>query len=126
MYYSEKDMERMVSRAVGSVVMATLLPKRDIAQSSGGSAFNALSREISKPSMELNRDSSENAIAKAAASSSLYDSRTIAAPPLKKPKEAPAETVGKGWFDMKPLAMDENLKRDVKLIQMRNYMDPKR
>ena len=36
------------------------------------------------------------------------------------------DTLGKGWYDIKPMEMDEKLKRDMKLIELRNYMDPKR
>ncbi len=34
--------------------------------------------------------------------------------------------MGKGWFEMEPMKMDETLKRDIKVIQMRNYLDPRR
>lgn len=38
----------------------------------------------------------------------------------------PENSLGRGWFDLAPMKLDEKLKRDIKAIQMRNYMDPKR
>lgn len=67
-----------------------------------------------------------NAIVRAQAESSLYDACKLAADPLKKAKLSLPKTTGKGWFDIEPLEMDEKLKKDVKMIQLRNYMDPKR
>lgn len=34
--------------------------------------------------------------------------------------------LGKGWFNLSSIEQDEKLRRDLKLIQLRNYMDPKR
>lgn len=68
----------------------------------------------------------ENLIEEAQKSSELYNSGSITAPPLKVPKVVRPETVGKGWFDFEPLVIDEKIKRDIKMIQMRNYLDPKR
>jgi len=36
------------------------------------------------------------------------------------------KTLGKGWFDLAPAEMTEELKRDIKVIKMRNFIDPKR
>ena len=33
---------------------------------------------------------------------------------------------GKGWYDLKPADMDDKMKADLRLIRMRNYLDPKR
>jgi hypothetical protein len=68
----------------------------------------------------------ENLIEVAQRSSELYNSASITAPQLKATKVARPETVGKGWFDFEPLVIDEKIKRDIKMIQMRNYLDPKR
>mmetsp|Transcript_20020 Transcript_20020/g.19322 ORF Transcript_20020/g.19322 Transcript_20020/m.19322 type:complete len:319 (+) Transcript_20020:69-1025(+) len=68
----------------------------------------------------------ENLIEVAQRGSELYDSASTTAPQLKTTKEARPETVGKGWFDFQPLVIDEKIKRDIKMIQMRNYLDPKR
>jgi hypothetical protein len=58
--------------------------------------------------------------------SHLYSSSDHA-DPLKKPQAAHVvKSLGKGWFDMEPMKLDEKLKRDLKIIQMRNYLDPKR
>lgn len=62
----------------------------------------------------------------AQASSALYDANTRAAPPLRTQAPAIDRGLGKGWFDLKPLEMNDNLRRDLKIIQMRNYLDPKR
>jgi len=67
-----------------------------------------------------------NAIEKAQDSSALYDGKQSAAPSLKPEKPARKKTLGKGWFDMEPAVLDEQLKRDIKMVQLRNYMDPKR
>lgn len=36
------------------------------------------------------------------------------------------KTLGKGWFNAQPLELDDAVKRDLKVIQLRNYLDPKR
>ena len=35
-------------------------------------------------------------------------------------------TLGKGWFDLEPMEMTDELRRDLKMIKMRSYIDPKR
>ena len=35
-------------------------------------------------------------------------------------------TLGKGWFDLAPAELTDDLKRDIKMIRMRNFLDPKR
>lgn len=35
-------------------------------------------------------------------------------------------TLGKGWFDLEPMEMTDELRRDLKMIKMRSYVDPKR
>ena len=67
-----------------------------------------------------------NAIERAQSRSSLYNSASLTAEPLKKAKLVSPKTVGKGWFDIEPLEMDDKLKKEIKMIQLRNYMDPKR
>jgi len=46
--------------------------------------------------------------------------------PLKKVKAQPVKTAGAGWFNLQPLEMDSKLQSDINMVQMRNYMDPKR
>ena len=46
--------------------------------------------------------------------------------PLKRAKVKPVKTAGAGWFNLQPLEMDSKLQRDIKMVQMRDYMDPKR
>ena len=41
-------------------------------------------------------------------------------------QEERAKTTGDGWFNMKAPEMTEELKNDLKAIQMRSAMDPKR
>jgi hypothetical protein len=48
------------------------------------------------------------------------------APSLDRMKAPIANNVGKGWFNIEPAVMTEDLKRDIKIIQMRNYLDSKR
>lgn len=44
---------------------------------------------------------------------------------VKKRKVGPG-TTGKGWFDMPEPTMTPELKQDLQVIQMRNYLDPKK
>jgi len=44
----------------------------------------------------------------------------------RKPKAAPDTTAGEGWFNMQPAEMTDELKTDLKVLQMRGYLDPKR
>ena len=70
-----------------------------------------------------------NAIEEAQEKSSIYDgknSSVVTGGPQSDGGLRKKKTLGKGWFDMEPVVMDEALKRDVKMIQLRNYMDPKR
>jgi len=67
-----------------------------------------------------------NAIEEAQETSALYDGKVPDAPPLNPPLVRKKKTLGKGWFDMEPAVVDEQLKRDMKMVQMRNYIDPKR
>ena len=36
------------------------------------------------------------------------------------------KSLGKGWFDMVPAELTSELKRDINVIKMRNYLDPKK
>lgn len=97
-------------------------------------AFSALTASLLsagsvKPSLQLQSGlitNKVNPLEKAQESSSLYDGHTLNAPALKQKREQRIKTVGKGWFDMVPMKVDENLKRDIQMIQMRNVLDPKR
>ena len=46
--------------------------------------------------------------------------------PSKKRRTTGQKTAGKGWFNMKTPAMTDELKEDLNIIKMRNYLDPKR
>eukprot|EP01041_Mallomonas_annulata_P000294 gene294-529_t len=59
-------------------------------------------------------------------SSFLYDASIREAPPLKKQKIVQKKTLGKGWFDLAPAELTDELKKDMKIIQLRNSLDPKR
>ncbi len=67
-----------------------------------------------------------NAIEAAQASSSLYTADGAGAGSTRKPKSERPKTLGKGWFDIAPAKLDEGLRADMKVVQMRNYLDPKR
>jgi len=41
-------------------------------------------------------------------------------------KPSSAKSIGKDLFNMEQMSLDENLKRDLSVIQLRNYLDPKR
>jgi len=67
-----------------------------------------------------------NPIEAAQAKSSLYSADGASAGSLQKQKEERTKTLGKGWFDIAPAKLDEGLRADMKIVQMRNYLDPKR
>lgn len=102
--------------------------------SSSSSAFHLLnerllsSGSITASSSSLSRpvNNSSNAIINAQRQSKLYSNSTIAMDPLKREKVKPVKTAGAGWFNLQPLEMDSKLQRDIKMVQMRDYMDPKR
>lgn len=58
--------------------------------------------------------------------SGVYDDSGIAAPALIAKREKKKKTLGNGWFNMEPMDLDEKTKRDIKLLKLRNYLDPKR
>jgi len=65
-----------------------------------------------------------NPVFEAQAKSSIYNNKSLS---INKEKlTGKKATLGKGWFDLQPMEMDDSLKRDIQMIQMRNYMDPKR
>jgi len=67
-----------------------------------------------------------NPIEAAQASSNLYSTDGAGAGSLHKQREVRAKTLGKGWFDLAPAQLNEGLRADMKVVQMRNYLDPKR
>ena len=70
-----------------------------------------------------------NAIEQAAGASSLYDSQVTAAPAVNKQRvkiDRSKASLGKGWFDMAPKEIDGDMRADMKMVSMRNYLDPKR
>lgn len=98
--------------SAGRVSSVRLNLKPSTSSSSSGSSNNNKDRR--------------NAVEEAQANSDIYNSSKIAAPPLQPPMDTKKKTLGKGWFDLEPAVLDESLKRDIKMIQMRNYIDPKR
>jgi hypothetical protein len=74
----------------------------------------------------ITKGGSANPILKAQSSSSLYSGTTLAAPALNPEKVVAPATLGKGWFDMQPMKLDTKMKQEIRMIQMRNYIDPKR
>ena len=71
---------------------------------------------------------SVNVIESAQNKSKLYsnDSTGTGAGKLGKQREERKRSLGKGWFDIAPAEMNETLRADMKVVQMRNYLDPKR
>lgn len=73
-----------------------------------------------------------NKIELAQLNSKLYSTTEIAAPPVNKVKAKKGKdfgapkTAGKGWFDVPEVEIDDDLKRDIQLIEMRGALDPKR
>ena len=83
--------------------------------------------QTSNQSVASSRKKLGNYIEQEQARSSLYDT-TAAAPALVNERKKWEKVYARGLVDngLKPLEMDDKLKRDIKVIQMRNYMDPKR
>ncbi|CAM9206603.1 unnamed protein product [Ascophyllum nodosum] len=69
--------------------------------------------------------SAHGKVAKLYARSALYtgQGRAMSLEKTKTPKD---ETAGKGWFHMEQAEMTPELKRDLDVIRMRNFVDPKR
>merc|ERR1712232_73135 len=73
-----------------------------------------------------------------AATSREYATQTMKAKEMMKPSMCPMpsfkmgtkrpldKTAGSGWFNMEPAKMTEELKMDLEMLKMRNYIDPKR
>jgi hypothetical protein len=103
---------------------------------SAASAFNILNDRLMSAGKvqhtdlanrgRITKGGSANPILRAQSSSSLYTGTTLAAPALNPDKEIAPETLGKGWFDMQPMKLDSKMKQEIRMIQMRNYVDPKR
>jgi len=85
--------------------------------------------QTSNQSVASSRKKLGNYIEQEQARSSLYDTTAgAAAPALVNERKKWEKVYARGLVDngLKPLEMDDKLKRDIKVIQMRNYMDPKR
>jgi hypothetical protein len=73
-----------------------------------------------------------NAIEDAQSGSKLYDGKIASTHSLlKKNKHGEdggklKKSLGKGWFNTTPAEMTSELKNDMKVVAMRNYLDPKR
>ena len=68
-----------------------------------------------------------NAIESAQSGSALYDGKVGSTHSLLKSSQGKAmKSLGKGWFDAAPAELTSQLKADMKVVQMRNYLDPKR
>ena len=127
------SVDDLVTRTLNKFITSKFQSKATACSSLRTSLMNAgkqtdkqLSNRGGVTSARQARSKDSNLIEEAQSRSTLYDTNSMMAPPLKPPKVAKPETVGKGWFDMKPMKVDEKLKRDIKIIQMRNYLDPKR
>jgi hypothetical protein len=88
-----------------------------------------IGNQTSSQSSASSRKKVGNLMEQEQARSSLYDHSTgAAAPALVAERKKWEKTYARGLVEngLKPLEMDDKLKRDIKVIQMRNYMDPKR
>eukprot|EP01031_Cornospumella_fuschlensis_P029884 gene29884-36080_t len=94
------------------------------------SLFNKYNKLLTSASSAASTQSTsskkQNKILEAQKRSGLYDDTKLFADPLDAPKEEKRVTLGKGWFDLEPLKVDDKLKQDLEVIRMRNYLDPKR
>mmetsp|Transcript_25835 Transcript_25835/g.43081 ORF Transcript_25835/g.43081 Transcript_25835/m.43081 type:complete len:199 (-) Transcript_25835:2959-3555(-) len=82
--------------------------------------------EYAEKSKIYGSNSGGNAIIRAQQNSSLYTGHKLATDPLKAQRVAMPINAGKGWFNLQPMELDSKLKQEARMIQMRNYMDPKR
>ena len=129
----DAEVDDLVTRTLNKFITSKFQSKATACSSLRTSLMNAgkqsdkqLNNRGGVTSARQARSKDSNLIEEAQSRSTLYDTSSMLAPPLKPPKVIKPETVGKGWFDMKPMKVDEKLKRDIKIIQMRNYLDPKR
>ena len=129
----DAEVDDLVTRTLNKFITSKFQSKATACSSLRNSLMNAgkqtdkqLTNRGGITSAKQSRSKDSNLIEEAQSRSTLYDTNSMMAPPLKPPKVVKPETVGKGWFDMKPMTVDEKLKRDIKIIQMRNYLDPKR
>ena len=114
--------------SVQEQVQKSLQLLRSPSSSSIAQAFGNLTQTLTKIpiSQSTNKSNNTNKLLQKQMSSDIYNNSSLFAAPLKKDKVIKPDTLGHGWFDIAPLKMDENLKRDVKMIEMRNFIDPKR
>lgn len=96
---------------------------RNLLSSSAGQKGN---KSNNKKSAMVSNQRKANPIEEAQRNSAIYDPNINAAPPLIPAKSKREKTLGKGWFDMKPATLDGSMKGDIKMVEMRNYLDPKR
>lgn len=102
-----KAFNKLTERLMGSA--------KSQAPSSSSSASKTSTQEKSTSALDIKQKLSH-----------LYSS-SAEADALKKAKAPPNKAdLGKGWFNMETVKLDDKLKRDLKVIQMRNYLDPKR
>lgn len=90
---------------------------------------NVTGIQTNEQSIASSRKRVGNVIEQEQARSSLYDvTAGAAAPSLYTEKKKQEKLYARSLVQngLKPLEMDDKLKRDIKVIQMRNYMDPKR
>ena len=90
------------------------------------SVSSHIDRRISNIGRLNGNASNCNAVIHAQRQSNLYNNSTIVMDPLQKVKVKPVKTAGAGWFNLQPLEMDSKLRSEINMVQMRNYMDPKR
>ncbi len=124
-------MENMEDSSLEDICKATLSKIKYIWEPQSSTLLKGASKNFKKSddasSGELttyrNRKDSVSTIQK---NSKIYSDSALVAPPLKNPKEEKTKTLGKGWFDMAPMELSDKAKRDLKIIRLRNFIDPKR
>jgi len=122
----EEKTKKTTTAAVAKKPSASFVALTDKFLSSGrvtSSRLNLRPAVAARGGCETER---RNPIEEAQEKSVLYDGSKAVAPSLVPEKALKKKTLGRGWFDMEPAVLDDNLKRDMKMIQMRNYIDPKR
>lgn len=90
--------------------------------------LSSSSSYVSSKSSLSSSISSSNPIIKAQQKSSFYDGASIKSGMTgsDQTENLDKSNLGKGWFNLQPIRVTDELKNDLKLIEMRNYLDPKR
>ena len=109
---ADKSAESRISRQFKKL-------ERDL-KSSGVVKAARLDKDAPSSSFLSNGSSSTQSLSAAISTRKSASSSSSSSDALKR------KSLGKGWFDMVPAELTSELKRDINVIKMRNYLDPKK